>query len=393
MLRPLLATTILSTSLLGMLVAVHSATTFQGDHQGTVAEWIRLLGSKRFEERERATQRLLESAEATTALRNATQSPDPEVARRARSILDERTRRQWNRSVERVKAFARSGAVDQFLDLLAPWPAGVEDARCWDAAHGLTERLTDLYLKKTAQALTIVFLKYAGKVPVKVVPLAQYKRTGNDGASFFARGTAIQTDRLQGDLFVCSGAVQAQRIHIAALFAGGPVEVQRQLTSSVVVCDGDITVRGLAGDCLIVARGKVTLQQPHEVGSCWIVSGKDIVMSKKTRPIQCVLSENDPRPLGFIRFFEVSQAGIEVEAAKGGVRVKAAAAGKPFARAGLAAGDVITAVNGAAAGDPESFRRLLRHHLVREEEITLRVLRGDKALTLRIPTEKRNGGG
>ena len=89
-------------------------------------------------------------------------------------------------------------------------------------------------------------------------------------------------------------------------------------------------------------------------------------------------------PLGFIKFFDPSQAGISVEGAKGGVAIKQVAPDKPFARAGLRSGDVPLAIDGTVVPSPESFRRLLRRKLAVGKDAAFKVRRGEKTLEIRV---------
>ena len=94
---------------------------------------------------------------------------------------------------------------------------------------------------------------------------------------------------------------------------------------------------------------------------------------------KCVVRTGDAVPLGFIRFFDPAEAGVEASADADGVRVQSVTKDKPFAAAGLRAGDVITAVgdekidpSGTALDEFDSFRRPLRKALAADEEFTSR---------------------
>src|SRR5262249_50104905 len=92
---------------------------------------------------------------------------------------------------------------------------------------------------------------------------------------------------------------------------------------------------------VIVATGKVTSNK-HLI--------KDSVTVEKAR-----------NPLPFLKLFETAEVGVEVTAQKGGgVSVKRVREASPFGRAGVRAGDQITAVGETTVKSPEQFRRLLR---------------------------------
>jgi S1-C subfamily serine protease len=108
-----------------------------------------------------------------------------------------------------------------------------------------------------------------------------------------------------------------------------------------------------------------------------IPKGADVVNS--------VIKENQPVPLGLVRFFDPAQAGIRVEAAKEGVRVKDAAVDKPFAQVGLKAGDIILTLGGTAVESPDSFRRLLRRKIAEGGQTVFKLRRGEKVLEIAVP--------
>src|SRR5438552_3575579 len=99
---------------------------------GTVEDLIHLLASKDYKQRQRATSLLAERRDAAAALEKALQTDDLEVRARAGAILKERDKRQKARMLDRLKAVANDGAVDQMTELLARWPAGFEETACWN---------------------------------------------------------------------------------------------------------------------------------------------------------------------------------------------------------------------------------------------------------------------
>jgi S1-C subfamily serine protease len=160
------------------------------------------------------------------------------------------------------------------------------------------------------------------------------------------------------------------------------------MRDSVIVSSGDVTVKW-ARNCLIIAQGTIQCENDDGGGflNCRLVSGGRVLVPERLRlrVSNCVVEENATMPLGFVRFFDPAREGVVVEAAKGGVRVKAVDAAKPFAKAGLRVGDLLTAVQGAAVDSPETFCRLLRRAWVGDEDCTLAVVRSGKALDVRVP--------
>ncbi len=156
----------------------------------------------------------------------------------------------------------------------------------------------------------------------------------------------------------------------------------------MIVSDGDVTLRDALG-CLVIARGTV---RACEFRDCLVVSGQAVVSTKFLKDEDayknCSIKQNEPFPLSFVRFFDPAREGVTVEPADGGVRVKTVDAAKPFAQAGLRAGDVIAAVDGTASASPEVFRRLLRRAWVGDEGVALQVVRGGKTRQILVPTPR-----
>ena len=85
-----------------------------------------------------------------------------------------------------------------------------------------------------------------------------------------------------------------------------------------------------------------------------------------------------------VRVFDPAKAGVEVTAGKGGVTVKKAHEGKPFAGV-LRAGDLVTAIGDAKVPSPEAFRRQLRAALAEgSRSITLTVTRSGKSFDVPV---------
>src|SRR5262249_44618459 len=185
--------------------------------------------------------------------------------------------------------------------------------------------------------------------------------------------------------FLCAIAGDA-RVGIlghAAIFSGGSIEVSQSLLGVLIVCDGDFTAESGFTDSLVIARGKV--RSDGWVKNSRIVSDGGVEWKHPEWVKDSKVVEKESKPLGFVTFFDPADVGLTVESADGGVRVKAAEKGKPFAAAGLRADDLITALDGDAVKDADSFRRLLRAKLAIEGTTTFKVRRDDKAVEIDVP--------
>src|SRR5262249_22526409 len=121
-----------------------------------------------------------------------------------------------------------------------------------------------------------------------------------------------------------------------------------------------------------------------DVTNSHIISCGEVQLARTHDVLDSKVAEKESNPLGFVTFFDPSKGGIKVEKADGGVRVKEAEKGKPFAAAGLRADDLITALDGEAVKDAEQFRRLLRAKFAVEGETVFKVRRSDKVLEVPV---------
>src|SRR5947209_19881194 len=102
--------------LLAALAVAPSSRADPAEGKPDVRDLMAQLGSEGFEARETATRRLMEREDAAAALREALRSRDPEVARRAREILDALARQERDRAFAALAAAAKRGAVDQAVE-------------------------------------------------------------------------------------------------------------------------------------------------------------------------------------------------------------------------------------------------------------------------------------
>src|SRR6266540_4333440 len=157
-----------------------------------VEELIRRLGSPQFKEREEATRLLLERKDALPALRKIVEAgTDLELARRAAFILEEVPRRQARRMLDRLRALAKAGAVDQCAELLARWPKGREEAACWEVTRDLARKLSGFH-KTQGRLEDGKFLLDLVEAPQVISATRVTKLPGYDGEStLFIRGGEV----------------------------------------------------------------------------------------------------------------------------------------------------------------------------------------------------------
>jgi hypothetical protein len=366
-----------------------------------IEDLIRQLGDDSFEKRA-AARLLMERDDAAPALRKALKSADPEVKRWANEILEELARREDRRELGRLADFAKRGEIDLAAELLVRRAQWRDEEAAWQLMTGLAAHLIER-TEKDLGKLAIPprdrkwpvgdFRQYLMREKPKIQSTGRIVHDEQSGVGpVVARADDIQfVGPISGDLLVSAGPVRGLEMSKygppmligSVVFACGPVTVGGSLARSVVICDGDVTVLdGGCSTCLIIARGDIICRDLGARESRIIASGK-VRLPKVANNRGAIIKENEPDLLGFVKFFDPARAGIEVEAAEGGVRVKQATEGKPFARAGLRAGDLVTELGGAPTTSPDMFRRLLRTRIALGDEMVFKVRRGEKTLEVR----------
>jgi hypothetical protein len=355
-----------------------------------IGQLVAQLGDTSFAVREAATKRLMEREDAIPALRRALKSRDSEVARRAQEILDALDRRENERAFARLADLVKRGAVDQAAEMFVRRGKWDDEMASWqlfaELAGKVTDREREAYGKASLPDRDSVPARDFRRYAAKQGPRFEIITARRPSREQLGMGCAIRAEEIVGkrplttNLIISAGNVTASSVGTSVIFAGGSVDcgtVQR----SLIVCDGSIEVAHLT-DCLIIARGTVVCSNTAYTSR--IISCGNVVFKHPDRVSESKVVEKEAKPLGFITFFEPADIGIKVASAEGGARVKAAEKGKPFAAAGLRADDLVTALDGEAVKDAESFRRLLRARLAVEGTMTFKVRRGERVLEIPV---------
>jgi hypothetical protein len=351
---------------------------------------IAQLGSESFQVREAATRQLMEREEAIPALRQASKSSDAEVASRAGRILDAFVRKEKERIFAKFADLAKQGAVDQAIERFVRREKWDDEPACWQVVADLATRLTDLERKTYGKASLPDSVRDPGQEFRRLVKSLQLKVVSTRGAApeqwknwIVLRAEEIATGyHLDYGLFAFSGSVKILGSATkSAVFAGGSVEIDNT-NQALIVCDGDFKAKSDIHTSLIIARG--TIRCEGDVINSQLICCGDIQLKRPKRVFDSEVVEKESKPLGFVTFFDPANVGIKVETADGGVRVKEAVKGKQFAAAGLRGDDLITALDGEAVKDAESFRRLLRAKLAVDGEMVFKVRRGDNVSEITV---------
>jgi hypothetical protein len=359
--------------------------------QSDVKELIGQLGSERFEIRESATRRLRARKDAIAALQEAVKSGDAEVARRAREILDWFARREKERAFAAFVDATKRGAVDEAIERLARRPEWDDERLCWQTLADLAAKLAEIELLNFGKpTLTGVYTADDGWLRTAQRQLRFKSAAGTRTAiALWQKRLVLRAEeimegqRVDHALFAIAGNVRLRHLTNCVVYANGSVDLAGSMGGSVIVCDGEVSANDVINRSLIIARGKVNCNNSL-VRRSHIISGAEVVARHPEWLEDSKLQEKEPKPLDFVTFFDAANAGISVESAEGGVRIKTAELGKPFAKAGLRVDDLVSALDGDAVKDAETFRRVLRAKLAVEGTTVFKVRRGKENLQIPV---------
>jgi hypothetical protein len=371
-----------------------------------VAELIRQLGSDEFAVRERASARLaaLDAKEPPAELLRAASSPDPEVRRRAAAAAKAIRDREVARVMGPAGRFAAAGALDRYVASSAAWDLPADDERVWKPLRDLVPVLVGKAgYRGEPRELAFTINRGDGAGGVTVIrsgrPYRLHKRVPeSEGGRAHEAVIAPEVTVPAGDHLyaaVSRGPVRVDAaLNQSVVLANGDVSIGVRppypgiCAGSIVVADGNVEVGGKVIGALIVARGDILIHHFTEF-SRLVAGGRVTVKNQIDIPKDQVarvgqIEEHQPNPFGFVTWFELSQVGVEAAKGDGGVAVKALAAGKPFAAAGVRAGDLVTKVGEHPVATPEEFRRRVRDGHAVAAEATLAVRRDGQPLTVRV---------
>jgi hypothetical protein len=360
--------------------------------EAEIKRLVAALGSECYSVREAATRALRHQPEARPALSLAVKSGDAEVRRRAGRLLDALDRLIADRGLERARRYAEEGRLDLAVELLVHWRKSDHDGRGGQILTGLVEKLLALDRRRFGptpwrpmdRALMPAgsFTRYLRHVRPQETDASVIGSLPREAPSLWFRGERLTVRPEAGaSLLCCSGQVDAFCLGCSAVFAGDSFKSYGGV-HLVIVSDGDVTV-GNVGHALLIARGaiRVTECATH----CRAIAGGRVSADRPKSLAHVSIRENDQKPLGFVRFFDLSEQGIEVAGdRRGSLRIQKVCKGLPFDRAGLRAGDLILTAEGRPAESVEAFRRLVRRHVACSLPLSLRVKRAGKELALSV---------
>lgn len=317
----------------------------------------------------------------------------------------------------RAKTFAARGQTDLYVAASAAVNFPPEDERLWSPA-----------IEMGGQLLTRSDLKgeRSPEGPAVCRDISEYRRLHPEYARVAGRYTRPKENAKGVLVSAFQIAVQAETVDAVHMLSGliisrGPVDAKTQITSSLVITNGNVTAAGtmmsviisdgdvkLAGAMrsLIIARGNIEIDAAR---GCYFVAGGKVSVNKiPPAPLvpnnvddpkvqlrfRAELAEfestqkvdwkaNESKPLGFITFFELHRVGLEAKAAEKVVTLTAVKDKSAAALAGFKVGDVVATVGDKKPADVEALRRALRDALALGDA-TVTVTRDGKPVTLKL---------
>ena len=318
-----------------------------------------------------AAERLSAMPEAIPALKKAAASNDRNMWMPAEPVLREALLRK-NRSM------AKGFPVDLFVERLLRVDDPFEEESYWRVAAELAGAILDeekrgfnFFSPLVGSVMPVydylnyreVHRHYLGRIcdyPVVVRPTDEIPET--ERILVIRRATIEPSRRVRPRWALLSspGPIRLSEARDSVIFGGNVVSV-KDGRFLFIVTDGDVSIDN-AVYCFIITRG--SFKSGTENGSVVLAGGKAEFDGGLLR--KGIVRAGIPKLLGWVRFFEISDAGLEVTSNENGIKVTKVADKQPPQKAGLQPGDIITAIDGKGFKDVEQFRRVLRHSTVQE---------------------------
>lgn len=367
------------------------------------------LGDADTKVRDASAAALKDRADALPWLRRAARADDKDTARRAAELLTAHEKRRQESVAGAIDACVRDGRVDVLTEWHQYWKPKAE-ADLWAVGPRATKAGLDLYAKSCPEDAWELFKKEMDR-------LANVKTVTHDGPypeSFPPHKVAwqIRTDRLdgtahgstvirfasvagpaklwmtEGGRYLTLGPVEAAVGSIGGTFvaADGGISAKNggacRTISSVVVCRGTFVGRDVGASVLLV-DGDIDLTTAGALRYSLIRATGEIRLPRGVVPTDCTIEAGVKDATAPYKFFELADVGLSV-AGDDGVLVTAVKDGTPFGNCGLAAGDVIRAVDDTPTKHASELRKLVRRASVRQGDCLITVSRGDKTLDLPV---------
>lgn len=357
------------------------------DDEKVVERYIRELGDKDFKVRADAVRRLT-ALEPYSALVRALKANDAEAARLAAQILNDLDRAATVRSLQKLPQETARGEVSRVTDRFARWKGPENDEKAWQINIDFAWEVANRAVKDFANEKQFWKDRYPPRSTKPYGPKGQveylYSKdalTASKSIIGFARADGIIFKRGAKPMgvFVSSNGLELGRDLVvnSTFLIVGALRCDATISNCILICDGAVELQSSVLNSVIVANGPV--KYSSSVAGCTVISTSSIIATTRGSADRSVLRENEPNPLGFIKWFKPSEVGIEVVAAKDAVRVERLHDGRLPLKAGVKMGDLVTAIDGTKIESTETFRRRLLRGVV-NERCNFTIKRGDSKM-------------
>jgi hypothetical protein len=329
---------------------------------------IEQLGSDQFKAREEAGRKLLALGEAALpALEKARRAGDVEVRRRADRLAAAINRLREERLLRRLVAEVNKGGIDQFIEHMVMRPKFATEQRWLQAeelARAITLRASELAGRPFRAPRTRSRSLLRG-LDGKVTPMRDCLCVSQGSVQYVAGLTNVILF-VNGDMKDCTG------VNNCVILCNGSISGTTSVSNSVLIATGDFAGSTFAENTFFQVKrlGQHTLSHDNVYLNHWAV------LAYEKGNNQFIRAERGP--LELFSFFDPARQGVTL-AGDGSARLAKVHEGKPFARAGLRAGDVVLAVGRRQVDSGSALRARLRR-LAGGDEVVFKVKRGEKVI-------------
>ena len=332
-------------------------------------------------------------------LRAALRSPDAEIRERCGRILAifaDAPIACTPKARQRALAFAKAGQIELAIEQLVAVDPTPNDEQYWQCVFDVGRLVRDKALEYYHEEFDAPFPSWRGtSTPAEL--FEKWKVTKKESIS--TRGAikkaslngCVRAGRIDVTLVLGGIAVSSQ---LNPAYAGGVLLTQDLwrapgLNDGVLVARDTLRARNdewVVRNTIVICRGE--MPKVTWVENSIIVSSSRVGVSRGTlRRGKWVIKENEPKPLGFIQWFETAQIGIEASDDGGVLHISRLDEGKAFARAGCKVGDQIWSVKDKHFDTPEEFRLALRRAVI-DGTASLTIVRDKKSIDLDVAIER-----
>lgn len=355
-----------------------------------LAQLVEQLASPRYGLREAAVKELAERHDAAPILRWALRSRDPDVVRQAQRALTLNEELKQKRSLERALRWGRAGRVDLMIDALVLWDGPSNSLEYWqsivDIARVLAKPADNRYLttfkwsqleRKNSLLLRNDIIDDPASRALQALPYSETATLGDarmgDWIGYARCERARVNSHARASVIVASDSVEIPRGHTHCILLTNGDITTGQLSYAIVICGG--AIRAPEGSGAFRLDGSLAVARRWEPNDRWNDFQNSVLLCAETYkrpPKTCNFAVEksiieDGKPFDFIRSFDPTEVGVRVKATDLQVVVDRVAQAKPFAQAGLKAGDIVIEIDGKKVDTPERFRALVRQGVVREK--------------------------